>query len=188
VNTLVLDRDGWAGYNTDGAAALRLLRRHVDPAGKRAAIAGAGGTARALAVSLRDAGCRVELFNRTADRAASVAKELGIRGGPLEAIGRSEWDVLVNATPLGTDGEMPVPADSLTGGTVLDVVYGTRATPLVREARRLGLAVVDGFEMLVEQALLQFRIMTGREVDRRLLATAGRQWLESRVDSGHAAT
>src|SRR5690606_30051374 len=68
VNT-VINRDGWlVGDNTDGLGFLQSLREEAefDPAGSRTVIVGAGGAARAVAVSLADAGAaRVVIANRT---------------------------------------------------------------------------------------------------------------------------
>ena len=56
----------------------------------------------------------------------------------------------------------------------------SRETPLVRDARRRGLAVIDGFELLVAQALLQYRRMSGNEASADTMARAGRTWLSER--------
>jgi shikimate dehydrogenase len=52
---------------------------------------------------------------------------------------------------------------------VVDLVYRDEPTPLLAAAAARGLTVVDGREVLVHQALGQFRWMTGREMP---LATA----------------
>ena len=74
----------------------------------------------------------------------------------------------------------PGPSAWLRGSMVLDAVYGPDPTPLVEEARRRGLAAVDGFELLVQQAVLQFEHMTGSRPSVETMAEAGRRWLESR--------
>jgi len=179
VNTVLFEGGGWAGYNTDGPAILSLVRAHVDPAGARVAIVGAGGTARAAAAVLSARGARVTLYNRTSSRARHVAETLGVEAAPFEELDEAVWDVLVQATPLGAQGERVLPAERLAGHLVLDAVYGVE-TPLVRDARQRGVAVVDGFELLVEQALLQFERMTGRRPDASSMRVAGRAWLTQR--------
>jgi len=180
VNTVLARADGWRGFNTDGPAALSLLRAHIEPAGARVALAGAGGTARAIAASLLAAGSRVTFYNRDRLRAERAAREIGGGAEDLAALRGAEWEVLVQATPLGREGEEVVPAGSLRGRAVLDVVYGTEPTPLVRAARARGIAAVDGFSLLVEQALLQFELLAGRRPSRRTLEEAGRRWLDAR--------
>jgi shikimate 5-dehydrogenase len=71
--------------------------------------------------------------------------------------------VLVNATPLGRREEMPVrPAALPKDGAVIDLVYVTGGTPLVRKARSLGLRAVDGWEVLLAQGAQSFLMWTGR--------------------------
>jgi 3-dehydroquinate dehydratase/shikimate dehydrogenase len=180
VNTVVLERDGWSGFNTDGPAILSSVRVHVRVDGAEVAIVGAGGTARAAAAVLSAAGARVTLFNRTAERAGRAARSLGVASRGLSELGDASWNVLVQATPLGRTGERVVGADALRGTLVLDAVYGA-PTPLVRDARARGLDVIDGFELLVAQAVLQFHRMTGVRPREKTLGRAGRAWLESRT-------
>jgi shikimate dehydrogenase/3-dehydroquinate dehydratase type I len=180
VNTVVVGPDGWSGFNTDGPAILSLVRSRLDPQGATVAVVGAGGTARAAAAVLDRAGARVTLYNRTVERVREVARALGIDGRSLADLADAPWDVLVQATPLGREGEVVVAADRLRGTLVLDAVYG-HETPLVRDARRRGLATVDGFELLVAQAVLQFDRMTGARFREESLRQAGRSWLESRA-------
>lgn len=180
VNTVLLGRDGWRGFNTDGPAATELIRQRLDPRGTRAAIVGAGGTARAIAVTLRAAGAEVTLFGRTDSRTRAAASSLGVASRPLERLGRADWEILVNATPLGGEGERLLEPDRLSGRLVLDAVYRVPPTPLAAEAQRRGLEVIDGMALLAGQAELQFERMTGHRVEAGLMAAAGMQWLSGR--------
>lgn len=180
VNTVVVEDRGWAGYNTDAPAALAIVRRGVDPSGARVAVVGAGGTARALGSALKSAGAVVTFFNRNRDRAEVVAASVGGSARRLDELPAAAWDVLVQTTPLGSQGEEVIPASSLTGRFVLDVVYGVE-TPLVRDARARGIGVADGFELLVEQAALQIERMTGVRARRETLREAGSGWIAARV-------
>jgi 3-dehydroquinate dehydratase/shikimate dehydrogenase len=179
VNTVLIRRDGWSGFNTDGPAALSLVRSRLDPAGATVAIVGAGGTARAVAAVLAGAGARVSLFNRDPDRARRTARALGVGGRSLGELPAAGWDVLVQATPVGARGERVLPADRLEGTLVLDAVYGSE-TPLVRDARERGLHAIDGFDLLLAQAVLQFHRMTGLHPRENVLRRAGRAWLAAR--------
>ena len=179
VNTVLFEGGGWAGYNTDGPAILSLLRTHIDPAGARVAVVGAGGTARAAAAVLSARGARVTLYNRTPSRARQAARTLGVAVAALEELEKADWDVLVQATPLGARGERVLPAERIVGSVVLDAVYGPD-TALVQDARQRGIAAIDGFDLLVEQALLQFELMTGRRPAAERMRAAGRAWLTQR--------
>ncbi|ANM29038.1 hypothetical protein ABI59_04680 [Acidobacteria bacterium Mor1] len=181
VNTVRIDESGRAlGFNTDGPAVVELLARHLDLAGARVAILGAGGTARAAASALAAAGARPTLYNRTEDRARSVAAELGVEAGGLDALRDAPWEGLVQATPLGKQGEMALDPELLRGRAVLDAVYGPSPTPLVLAAQERGLAAIDGFSLLVAQAVVQFEHHAGVRPDPEVMAEAGAAWLQSR--------
>jgi len=86
---------------------------------------------------------------------------------PLDALTRGgPWDLLVNATPLGTREAgpgLPVPASILPKvAHVYDLVYNPPTTPLLEAARRLGKPTTSGLEMLLHQAAQSFELWTGR--------------------------
>jgi 3-dehydroquinate dehydratase/shikimate dehydrogenase len=164
-NTVVV-RDGrLVGLSTDGDGVLVPLRKRLDPAGRRVAILGAGGAARAAAFALVRSGARVTVLARRPEQAAAVAAATHGETAPLASFAALEWDVLVHATPLGSGafpGRIPVPAESLRPGTVVfDMVYEPRETPLLQAARSRGCVTIDGVEMLVAQAVGQFEAWTG---------------------------
>jgi shikimate 5-dehydrogenase len=179
VNTVLLTPGGPAGFNTDGPALLALVRARLDPAGAAVAVVGSGGMARAAAAVLADAGARVRLYGRTPASLAAAAAALGVEARPLGALPGEDWDLLVQASPLGTRGEVVLPMARLRGRLVLDAVYGVE-TPLVRDARGVGIEVVDGYDLLVAQAVLQCERMTGRAPEAGILRRAGRAWLVQR--------
>ena len=153
------------GLSTDGDGVLVPLRQRLDPAGRAVAILGAGGAARAAAFTLVRAGARVTVLARRAAQAAEVAAATGCAAAPLDSLAGLAWDVLVNATPVGSGafpGETPVPAESLRpGAVVFDMVYEPRETPLLAAARAKGCRTIDGVEMLVAQAVGQFEAWAG---------------------------
>ena len=68
---------------------------------------------------------------------------------------------MVNATPIGMQGE-PLPEEVVSAGSGLfDMAYGSGPTPAVRLARQLGLPVAEGPDMLLAQAAASFTIWTG---------------------------
>ncbi|HXI04324.1 MAG TPA: hypothetical protein VNI57_14225, partial [Candidatus Saccharimonadales bacterium] len=96
---------------------------------------------------------------------------------PFREAARRSHEILLNATPVGSKGEaLPVPARALKARLVGDMVYRRGGTPLVRAARERGLAAFGGEEVLLAQAVEQFRLFTGRkapeEVMRRALLRA----------------
>lgn len=176
VNTVVVDARGWHGSNTDGPAAARLLAERGELPGASVAIVGAGGTARAVAVALIEAGCRVTIFNRGEARRLSAAARLDCASRALEELPGSEARILVQTTPLGSAGEA-LPVGEPNGvERVLDVVYGS-PTPLIRSARSRGLVAIDGAALLVEQALAQYRQLTGCPARRSTMEGVCAAWL-----------
>ena len=174
VNTIWRSARGWVGSNTDVAGFLAPLRDIGPLRGLQAAIVGAGGAARAAAVALGDAGAHVTVCARrlaqardVADLASGSARE----GCPV----RGSWDLLINATPIGTSPDSdatPVPAECLTGRIVYDMVYNPPVTRLLREARAAGCRTVSGLDMLVAQAVRQVERWTGLRPDEGLMRTA----------------
>ena len=163
-NTIARQGGEWIGRNTDVAGFLEPLAGREDLVNARAAILGSGGAARSVAVALASAGARVTIYGRTLERAAVVARPVG--GDAHTGIPkRGTWDLLVNATPVGTipnDDETPIPAGHLGGGLVYDLVYNPTETRLLREARAAGCRTIGGLPMLIAQAALQAEWWNGR--------------------------
>lgn len=161
VNTIVNDEGRLGGFNTDIAAIRAALDQvGVEPESVNAVILGAGGAARAAAVALD--GAHVTFVCRHPRDADVPGKAIGWSDPSVPALTRSA-DVLLNATPLGRHEEMPLrPAALPKSGAVIDLVYVTGGTPLVRKARSLGLPTVDGWEILLSQGATSFLMWTGR--------------------------
>jgi 3-dehydroquinate dehydratase/shikimate dehydrogenase len=183
-------RDGhWTGGNTDAAGFLRpLLDRGMTLRGTRAAILGAGGAARAVAVALAASGARLSVHARSGAAAASVATLVGGDVGPWPPAGGA-WDLLVNTTPVGMyprADESPIPSDRVSGGLVYDLVYNPRTTRLMRDAATAGCATIGGLEMLVGQAEEQFAWWTGSRPSTGVMRAAAEARLaEFATDEDH---
>ena len=182
VNTLVFRSGRIEGSNTDGFGFLANLRDGAPswrPEAGPAVLLGAGGSARAVAAALLEAGCpRLTLVNRTPARAEALARALG---GPIEVADRAplgDAALLVNTTSLGMQGQPPLEIDLAplpAGAVVADIVYVPRETGLLAAARARGLAAVDGLGMLLHQARPGFAAWFGAEpvVDDELRAFVG---------------
>jgi len=162
VNTLAVRGGRWIGSNTDVAGFLAPLKGRMTLRGTRAAILGAGGAARAVAVALRGAGADVCVCARRFEEADKVAALVGVRAATFPPPAGS-WDVLVNATSCGSrPGEASVMADAhLDGEIVFDLVYAPGETALLAQAQASGCWTIGGIEMLIAQAEKQFEIWTG---------------------------
>lgn len=165
VNTLVFEDGRILGSNTDGFGFIANLAAHgVDPAAGPALLLGAGGSTRAIAVALLDAGAAVHIASRRPEQAATLAAELPVPG-PSSGIGVLDWSdceaaladyaLLVNTTTAGMAGTPPLALELVRAGptmAVADIVYVPLQTPLLRAARDRGLRTVDGLGMLLHQA------------------------------------
>jgi shikimate dehydrogenase len=173
VNTIVNRRGRLIGYNTDCEGALEALEEKIDLRGKRVALLGAGGAARAIGFGLKERGVPLIVVNRSKERGQALSKELRCNYLPISFLprmkkGELEADVIINATSLGMyprDGQTPVPKELLEKGMmVMDIVYEPLQTRLLREAKEKGCVTVDGLEMLIRQGMAQFEIWTGRRL------------------------
>jgi shikimate dehydrogenase len=190
-NTLAF-RDGVIeAENTDAPGLLAALPELPD--GQRALVLGAGGSARACAWALREAGAQVTVWNRTADRAAALADELRVAAArPGEQpIDPAALDLVVNATTVGMaeaaepDLEdrprfaalkaLPIAADGLNERhVVVDLVYGPAPAPFAAAAVAQGATAVDGLEVLVHQGAASLRLWTGLEPPIQVMREAAR--------------
>jgi shikimate dehydrogenase len=198
VNTIANESGQLAGYNTDVAGFARALREDAgfDAQGKRAAILGGGGAARAVALALLDAGAAfVLLTGRTPkrlDRIVADFRGLTKAGSTITWTHMGEGvfltylpsaDLIVNCTPVGTagtetEGQSPVEAKHLpNGGLVFDLVYNPDETPLMKMAQERGSKAASGLGMLVYQAAESFRLWTGRDAPVEAMLAAGREAL-----------
>jgi 3-dehydroquinate dehydratase/shikimate dehydrogenase len=181
VNTVVIEGDEMRGYNTDAAAAVKPLDGLIDLTGARAAVIGAGGAARALLWSLRECGARATVFARDPKRASETATDFGADVAALDGASFGGFDLVVNATPLGTRGERenetPATAPQLRGARIgYDLVYNPRETRFLREAREAGCEIIGGLQMLVAQAAEQFKLWTGEDAPLGVMQAAAEGW------------
>ena len=172
-NTLSFSSQRIVAENTDAQGFLESLPE--PPAGKRALVLGAGGSARAVAWVLVTEGAQVAIWNRTPEKAERLAGQVGasaLASGD-ERLTSTDFDLIVNTTTVGmaTPGQgpaalksLPIGADSL-GEThqLVDLAYGPAETELARAARAHGATVVDGLEVLVRQGAASLRIWTGQD-------------------------
>jgi 3-dehydroquinate dehydratase / shikimate dehydrogenase len=176
VNTVVVNRDGTLqGSTTDGTGVTVPIRERRTLRGAKVAILGAGGAARSAALALKKQGARVTLMARNPAKAAAVAHELDASSDALANLAKHKYDVLINATPVGTgDPEVtPVPTELLRANAVLlDMVYVPVETRLIREGRAAHCRVINGVEMLLAQAVGQFETWTGAEAPVAAMRTA----------------
>lgn len=180
VNTVCLQDGKAVGYNTDGQGFLNALAGlGVDAGGKRVALLGAGGAAKAVALRLARAGAsNVTVCNRTVEKAAAlcaldnsgVLRPAGFDDLTLYQEAR-RCDILVNCTSLGMDGA-PGQFEDFTfldalrpSAAVCDLIYSPAETALLSRARVQGHKTMNGLGMLIHQAILALEQFTQTKID-----------------------
>ncbi|MFJ1968390.1 shikimate dehydrogenase [Streptomyces sp. NPDC087903] len=182
VNTVVFEGGRAVGHNTDVTGfAASFARGLPDVPLERVVQLGAGGAGAAVAHAMLTLGAeRVTVVDALPERAADLAASLNRHFGPGRAaaagpdrladlLARADGvGGLVHATPTGMAAHpgLPLPPGLLHPGLwVAEVVYRPLETELLRTARALGCATLDGAGMAVFQAVDAFRLFTGREPD-----------------------
>jgi shikimate dehydrogenase len=181
VNTIVNREGRLIGYNTDAEGFVQALRHmgNFEPAGKRAALIGAGGAARAVSFALARAGVKslaiTDIIAERTQALFSSLKPLGIETHIIEPEDNSlkdalsNCDLVVNCTPVGmkhspTEGKSPLKAELIPKEALIyDVVYNPIETKLILDARARGARTLGGLAMLVYQGAKAFELWTGRE-------------------------
>ena len=166
-NILVRNNGWWSADTTDPDVVYAASnQRKVRVREKRAAVIGCGGAGRAIAAALAESGAGVTLINRGAERGERAASLLGLPYKPLLDFDAKGYDIVVNATPVGRDtDEAPFKLERLnSNAVVIDLVYGSRPTPLVDSTLARHQVAIDGRHVLITQVRKQFLLMTGKEM------------------------
>lgn len=185
VNTVVFEDGRAVGHNTDVTGfAASFARGLPDARLERVVQLGAGGAGAAVAHAMLTLGAeQVTVVDPLPERAAALADSLSRAFGQGRAAAAApdrqarllaHADGVVHATPTGMAAHpgLPLPAALLHPGLwVAEVVYRPLETELLRTARALGCATLDGGGMAAFQAADAFRLFTGRQPDAaRMLA------------------
>ena len=131
---------------------------------------------------LADAGVKIALTGRNADRVRALARL--VNGAPMshEQILLRHFDVVINATPVGMWPNVKdcYFEDKIPGDIVFDLVYNPLETRLIRRAREQGKQAIPGIKMFIEQAVRQFEIWTGDSAPRPAMQKAAIEALEQK--------
>ncbi|MFY0614510.1 MAG: shikimate dehydrogenase [Hyphomicrobiaceae bacterium] len=167
-NAVRLDQNGrLIGDMFDGDGFVRGVQhkgRSLD--GASVLVVGCGGVGSAIAASLAAADV-ARLGLRDADRSKLDALATRLKQHyprvelDLNAEATSDWNVIVNATPLGMKPNDPLPIDlaQVPSSTLVgEVVMTKQITPFLEVARQRGCEIQIGLDMLFEQipAYLEF--------------------------------
>jgi shikimate dehydrogenase len=181
-NTVILDEGSRHGYNTDIPGAVAAIRRHTEAPLPRAVVIGGGATATSMLFALVEVGCaEATLMVRDPARAQETLDALAaypaaptITVAPItDDTALTGADIVVSTVPVA--GQHPrLVAAATAAPVVFDVVYDPWPTPLMSAVQDAGGGLVTGLDLLVEQAVLQVVLMTGRhDVPEAALRAAG---------------
>jgi shikimate dehydrogenase len=156
VNTLVKTKEGWKGYNTDIIGIENSLLPLVRPHHQQALIFGTGGAAKAVAYVLRQIGVHFQFVSRKPGPQVISYSELlfnDLRSHKL-------W---INTTPVGQapNAEEVLPIDFSQIGEqhlLFDLIYNPSLTSFLKQGQLKGATILNGEQMLVEQAEAAFKI------------------------------
>lgn len=175
-NTIVKKDEHWRAYNTDAPGFERSLLEFIGKKnlrGKKVAIIGAGGAAKAVCYAVKHLKGKACVFNRTVTKAKSLADKYGFKFAPLNTTSshllQKYSDIIIQTTSIGMNATLPVTAENdplyfydFNGHeTVIDIVYTPATTPLMVHAQQAGCRTLNGFNMLKYQGYLQFKHFTG---------------------------
>ncbi len=144
-NTVLRQEGKLYGFNTDVAGHHRPLEKRLALRGAKVLVLGAGGAARAAVFGCRDKGAEVFILNRTAETAQKLARQSGSKTIKKEALAKTTFDVIINATPIGMSGNKApqlIEAGDLNTRLVFDLVYNPLETPLLRLARQQNIPII----------------------------------------------
>jgi shikimate dehydrogenase len=163
INTIIFESTGSIGLSTDLMAFKSLLKPYF---GKKIAVLGAGGTARAAIGALKGTGTEVSVLTRSVTRhdqlhAAAVDLKIDfLDWHRFEEI--QDRDLIISTTPAGaTDGLSVISSKA----DFFEVIYHPWPTELAKRYQNLGRTVIGGLSLLVEQALFQIKYFTQVEFD-----------------------
>ncbi len=191
VNCVNRQGDQLIGENTDGKGFVQALKECTDPQGKRVAIFGAGGAARAIAVELGLNGASAfTIINRSQERGQDLVQLLSERVNVEanlviwedEQAVPQDADLVINATSIGlgdASARVPIDAHSFQKNQVVaDVIFNPADTQFLEEAQSAGCTIIDGLGMLVNQGVIGFKIWTGVDPDAAVMREALEEFLE----------
>jgi 3-dehydroquinate dehydratase/shikimate dehydrogenase len=180
-NTIIRHKEGWFGENTDTTGFSQSILEFLNLKNlkrRKVTILGAGGVARAVTAEVYRLGGKALILNRTTYRARNIASQYNFRWGGLDGTGaemmKKYSDIIIQTTSAGMEGNNdcdPLEAYTFTGKeAVMDLVYKPEVTPFLRRAGEAGCPTLNGYDMVIRQACLQYTHFMGREIPQPLFS------------------
>jgi 3-dehydroquinate dehydratase/shikimate dehydrogenase len=194
-NTMYRYEKGWFGENTDCTGFSDSLLKFLDKKNLRRqkiTIIGAGGVARAAAAEIYRLKGNALILNRTVHKARTLALQYNFRWGGLDSQGIENMakysDIIIQTSSVGMEGHEAsdlLELYNFTGNeAVMDLIYTPAVTPFLKRAAAAGCRTLNGYDMVIRQACLQYGCFMGREIPRQLLSrinTGANSWNKIRT-------
>ena len=176
-NTINRNDVEFFGHNTDWFGVLKALEKHIDLVDKKVAIFGSGGGAKSAVVACLERTKNVVLFNRTKEKNDDFATKNGIKSCDLSEFKSADFDVIINATTVGLGSKKSILGRNqiLKNHIVFDMVYNPLKTTLLKYAISKNAKVIYGTEMLIQQAVKQVEIFTGKVPNDKIVSQIERE-------------
>ncbi|RDI57509.1 shikimate dehydrogenase family protein [Flavobacterium glaciei] len=157
VNTIKITKKGkLKGYNTDYYGFKKSLEPLLQPHHKKALILGTGGASKGVAFALDELDITYTFVSRE-------AKENGIDYNRINATTFDNYQIIINATPVGTSPNVDafplIPYEFFTEKHIAyDLIYNPAETQFLKKAKQQGAQIKNGLDMLIFQAEKAWKI------------------------------
>lgn len=173
VNTVENVNGSLVGYNTDWIGVIRAFEENfIEITNRKVVILGAGGASKAIVYGLISKNPKkIEVYNRTFEKALDLAKKFSIEPKKWEEIERASGDIIIQATSIGLNTwDTPVSEEIVKRFEVaMDIVYKPLKTKFLDLAEKRGCKIIDGLQMLIYQGIEQLRIWTKLEISKEIV-------------------
>lgn len=163
---ILVSKDGrWYSDSSDGLGVISALdEQHIDLRNKEIAIIGCGGAGRTIASRIKSKGANIVFYNRSTKRGQLAATLLDLPYRAISEFDASEFDIVINATPVGKNGKMLIfdPSGLKNNSITIDMAYAKKDTRLVMGCRKHNKNIIEGKQILLHQVKKQFTCLTGR--------------------------
>lgn len=163
-NILVNKNGEWYSDSSDGLGVLSELEDlGVELDKLKIAIIGCGGAGRTIASCIKSKGAQIIFYNRSAKRGLFASKLLNLPFKSITDFNPAEYDIVVNATPVGKSGKSLIfdPSNLRECSIAIDMAYTKKDTLLVEGCRKHNKKIIEGKQILLHQVKKQFYGLTG---------------------------
>jgi shikimate dehydrogenase len=178
-NTLIVNSEGSIqSHNTDGIGAVKAIleaKKNFLSITKDVLILGSGGSARGISYALLKSGfinkivigARNEEKGKQIVSSLNLVKPLSSEYLSIEEVikQKKRFYLIINTTPVGMKGlnELSILPEDFFSKTqlIFDIVYNPTKTPMVLAGIKAGAKIIPGYEMLLYQAMEQFKLFSG---------------------------